>query len=140
MRTFSITMKFGIALSVIVAAGGVAARHETATAQAAGCSAKAADFKAWVNEMPPSTHKLIVTGKVQCPTTGWKVTLVEAKPQGINPSILILALDAKRPSGQAGQMITPVDVRFERAPGSQYQEVAIRGGGPDFTIPVGIVH
>jgi hypothetical protein len=59
-------------------------------------------FKAWKDEMPGSPHKLIVTGEVECPTTGWKVGLSEARPGGINPAILILQIDALKPTGPAG--------------------------------------
>jgi hypothetical protein len=97
-------------------------------------------FKAWQDEMPGSARKLIVTGEVQCPTTGWKVVLSEARPQGINPAILILDIEATKPTGPAGDVITIVPVRFETAHGAAYKEVTIRGGGPDFTIPVEIAH
>jgi hypothetical protein len=103
----------------------------------ASCMADPAKFKAWKNMMPPiHSVKLIVTGEVTCPTTGWKVRLVEARPQGINPAILILQLVAKKPGGIVNPVLTAVAVRFDKAKGGKYQQVTIRGGGPDFTIPV----
>jgi hypothetical protein len=103
----------------------------------ASCMADQAKFKAWKNMMPPQrTIKLFVIGEVTCPTTGWKVRLVEAKPQGVNPAILILQLVAKKPGGITKPVLTPVQVRFEKAKGGDYQQVTIRGGGPDFTIPI----
>jgi hypothetical protein len=94
-------------------------------------------FKAWKDEMPGSSRSLYVTGEVECPTIGWKVELSEALPPGINPAILILQINATKPSGPAGQKITNVPVRFEKKPPNNYGQVTIRGGGPDFTIDVG---
>jgi hypothetical protein len=103
----------------------------------ASCTADQAKFKAWKNMMPPHrTIKLIVIGEVTCPTPGWKVRLVEARPPGFNPAILILQLVAKKPGGITNPVLTPVPVRFEKAKGGEYQQVTIRGGGSDFTIQV----
>ena len=103
----------------------------------ASCMADPAKFRAWKNMMPPvHSVKLFVAGEVTCPTTGWKVRLVEARPQGINPAILILQLVARKPSGITQPVLTRVPVRFQKARGGTYQQVTIRGGGPDFTIPV----
>jgi hypothetical protein len=95
-------------------------------------------FKAWIDELPGSPHRLIVIGEVECPTTGWTVGLSEAVPQGINGAILILQIDAVSPTGPAGQMITRLAVRFEKSPTPNYRQVTIRGGGPDFTLDVGV--
>jgi hypothetical protein len=96
-----------------------------------------AKFKAWKNMMPPQrTIKLFVIGEVACPTPKWTVKLMEAKPQGINPDILILQIVARKPPGVLLPVVTPVQVRFEKAKGGKYQQVTIRGGGPDFTIQV----
>jgi hypothetical protein len=99
-----------------------------------------ATFKAWKDEMPGSAHKLIVTGEVVFPTTGWKARLSEAVPQGINPSILVLELDTTKPIGNAGQMVTRSPVRFEKTPAGAYDQVMIRGAGANFTLDVGVVH
>jgi hypothetical protein len=103
----------------------------------ASCTADPMTFRAWKNLMPPiHSVKLFVIGEVTCPTTGWKVRLVPAIPQGINPAILILQLVARKPSGIIQPVLIRVPVRFEKAKGGPYQQVTIRGGGPDFTIPV----
>jgi hypothetical protein len=103
----------------------------------ASCTADQAKFKAWKNMMPiQHSVKLIVIGEVTCPTPKWKVRLVEAKPQGVNPAILILNIVARKPPGNAADVRTPVQVRFEKAKGGDYQQVTIRGAGPDFTIPI----
>jgi hypothetical protein len=94
-------------------------------------------FKAWVNLQPgPHMNTLYVTGDVIEPTSGWKVELVEASPQGINPTILILDVKATAPTGQVLQVVTPVPVRFEKPDGKQYKKVTIHGAGPDFTVDV----
>ena len=100
-----------------------------------------AQFKAYIDQMPGTSpgHKIIVLGSVICNTTGWKVELTEASPPGINPSILILDVKSTKPSGMAGQMITPVLVRFDKNNGEKYKQVTIRGAGADFTIDVGSV-
>ena len=103
----------------------------------ASCMADQAKFKAWKNMMPiQHSVKLFVIGEVTCPTAKWKVRLVEARPQGTNPVILILDIVARKPSGIVTPVLTPVPVRFEKAKGGDYQQVTIRGGGADFTIPI----
>jgi hypothetical protein len=101
----------------------------------ASCTADQAKFRAWKNMMPVQhSVKLFVVGEVTCPTPKWRVKLVEAKPQGISPEILILDIVAKKPGGITNPVLTPVPVRFEKAKGGDYKQVTIRGGGPDFTI------
>jgi hypothetical protein len=103
----------------------------------ASCMADPAKFKAWKNMMPiQHSVKLFVIGEVACPTPKWTVKLMEAKPQGINPDILILQIVARKPPGVLPPVVTPVPVRFEKAKGGKYQQVTIRGGGPDFTIQI----
>lgn len=99
--------------------------------------AEQATFKAWHDTMPGSPHKLIVVGTVEVPTTGWHVGLSEAMPLGINQAILILQVDSTKPSDPAGQVISHLAVRFEKAGGDAYKQVTVRGAGPDFTIEVG---
>lgn len=102
--------------------------------------AAAKDFKYCEDDMPGASHKLIVTGEVECPTTGWKVGLLEASPPGINPTVLILQITSEKPTGRAGNKITLMPVRFEKVSGDHYKKITIRGGGPEFTIDVVIVH
>lgn len=102
------------------------------------CTADQSTFRAWKNLLPPHpVVKLIVIGEVQCPSTGWKVRLVEAVPQGFIPAILILDLVARKPPVSAPRL-TRVKVRFQKDQAQIYQQVTIRGGGPDFTIPIGL--
>lgn len=97
-------------------------------------------FRAWHNLMPPAPS-FIVTGEVEAPTPGWSVTLTPAVPQGINPDILILELNATRPSGPTIQIPTLIPVRYQQVPPARhYSQVTIRHGRREFTIGVGIVH
>gem|GEM_PF-6674086 len=77
-------------------------------------------FKAVLNVMPLSEHKLTVTGQEEVPTTGWQLSLVDAVPQNTNPSDLILKGVAVEPTGPAGDVVHPVDVRFDKTPASEY--------------------
>lgn len=122
----------------IVAIGLSLAISSTVSAQTADKS----QFKAHINLMPGPSPKnnLIVTGIVSCPTAGWKETLVEAKPPGINPSILILEVKSSKPSGLVSQVITPVQVRFDKTNADKFKNVTIRGAGPEFTLEVEEVH
>ena len=127
--------------AALLTASIVALASTSAFAQPAppSCTADQSTFKAWKNLMPPHPSvKLSVVGEVQCPSTGWKVRLVEATPQGFNPVILILDLVARKPSVSAPR-VTRVKVKFQKPQAQLYQQVTIRGGGPDFTIPIGIV-
>ena len=99
------------------------------------CTADQATFRASKMLLPPHpVVQVTVVGQVQCPSTGWKVGLVEAVPQGFNPAILILDLVARKPPVSAPK-VTRVKVRFQKNVAKTIEQVTIRGGGPDFTIP-----
>jgi hypothetical protein len=55
---------------------------------------------------------LAVHGKVRAPTPGWAIRLVKANPQGFNPHILLLVLDAVRPTTIEPEHIVEQDVFF----------------------------
>jgi hypothetical protein len=94
-------------------------------------------FEAWINKMPGSPHKLIVIGAVEVPTPGWKVDLVRAEPQGINPDILLLDVHAVPPSGKVPQIVTRMPVRFEESPPlREYAQVDIRDGSDHVLVDV----
>ena len=96
-------------------------------------------FKAWIDKMPGSSPKLIVIGKVEAPTLGWKISLGKANP-GINPTIIILDITAIPPRGTVPQVITQHDLRFEETPPQEeYEQATIRYDGKEFTIRVKIV-
>lgn len=97
-------------------------------------------FEAWIDKMPPSRDTLHVKGKVEFPTSGYKAALVEAKPPGINPAILILDVRETAPTGTVLEVVTRVEVApFSRPDSGKITEVTIRSDGPAFTIPVRIV-
>ena len=58
--------------------------------------------------------RLVVHGKVRVPTPGWKVRLTAANPQGINPRILLLILEATQPTGIEPQHVVEDEVSFVR--------------------------
>jgi hypothetical protein len=95
-------------------------------------------FKAWIDRMPGVGPKLIIVGDVQVPTTGWHVSLVRHSPQGFNPNILIVDVNAQQPTGRAGDMISIVPVRYEeRPPRNEYTQVTVVDGTDEVTIGVG---
>jgi hypothetical protein len=97
-------------------------------------------FKAWLDKQPPDNHTLHVTGSVTVPTTGWKAKLVEAHPQGINKEILILKVEETKPTGPAGDVVSHIDVKFEKKNSHAYKQVEIKGDGSSFTIDVKTTH
>jgi len=92
---------------------------------------------AWIDKMPGSVHRLYVIGTCVFPTSGWKVRLERAVPQGTNPDILILRKVVTRPTGIVFPTITTVPVRYEELPPIEYKQVDIQPGGS--VIPVHIV-
>ena len=100
--------------------------------------AKKETFKAWIDKMPGSPPKLIVQGDGEVNSGGWTVTLDEAKPQGINPNIKLLVVNAIAPKDRATTVMTPVKLRYvESPPHHEYTQVTIRDGKDSFTINVG---
>jgi hypothetical protein len=98
-------------------------------------------YEAWIDLMPGAHETLHVKGKVTVPTTGYKAELVEAVPQGINPTILLLRLVLTKPSGGAGDVVTTLDVTFSKQHAKQYKEVQIEEQGhPSKTVHVREVH
>ncbi len=91
-------------------------------------------FKAELIKHHYNRLELRVTGDVTEPTTGWKVSLERASPQGINPKILLLNLVEVKPTGAAGDVVTTHHVRYEENPAQvEYTQVTIEGA---FTIDV----
>lgn len=98
-------------------------------------------FKAWIDNMPGSARKLIVTGKLETPTAGWTAKLTYRVPQGINPKILLLNAAATAPSGPAAEVISQLDVRYEESPPQQdYTDVTVFNGDESLTVKVGTTH
>lgn len=90
---------------------------------------KCTGWKAWHDRMPPGPATLHVTGRCRFPTHGYKVTLREAVPQGINPAILLLRKTVKPPTGPVIQTPETITVRFRKKTGFKYTHVTILPDG-----------
>jgi hypothetical protein len=91
-----------------------------------GVVGKCTGWRAVQNNMPPGPATLTVTGRCTFPTSGYKVTLKEAVPQGINPAILLLRKTVRRPTGIVLQVITTIPVRFvKKKATTRYTHVTI---------------
>jgi hypothetical protein len=112
-------------------------KSKTSKAKASTSQGKCSGWKAVLNIFPPGPGVLRVTGKCLFPTHGFKVTLKEAVPQGINPAILLLNKIVKPPTGVVIQTPEVVSVVFTKKTKTKYQKVTILPGGP--TIPVQII-
>jgi len=79
--------------------------------------------------MPPGTPTLRVDGVCFTPTPGYKIKLVPAVPQGINPLILLLKKVVTPPTGIQPQVITKVPVHYEKKTKTKYTHVTILPDG-----------
>ena len=87
---------------------------------------KCTGWRAVQDNMPPGPPTLTVTGRCTFPTSGYKVTLKEAVPQGINPAILLLRKTVRRPTGIVRQVLTTITVRFvKKKATTRYTHVTI---------------
>lgn len=102
-----------------------------------GGTIRCQNWRAVLDTMPPGTPTLTVTGVCFTPTPGYKIKLVPAVPQGINPRILILKKVVTPPTGIRPQVITKVDVRYRKKTTIIYTDVTILPDGK--TIKVQIV-
>lgn len=109
-----------------------------ASVKAAASAGKCTGWKAWQDFMPPGPSTLHVTGTCRFPTHGYKVTLKEAVPQGINPSILLLLKIVTPPTGPVIQIPQDVEVHFRKKTKTRYTAVTILPEGK--TIKVQPVH
>jgi hypothetical protein len=96
-------------------------------------------FKAWLDKQPPDHHTLHVTGSVTVPTTGWKAKLVEGH-QGSSKETLVLKVEETKPTGEQGQIVSHIDVKFEKKDCHAYKHVEIKGDGSSFTLDVKTTH
>lgn len=77
-----------------------------------GVVGKCTGWRAVQDNMPPGPATLTVTGRCTFPTPGYKVTLRQAVPQGINPAILLLKKTVRRLPGIWPQVVTTILVKF----------------------------
>lgn len=98
---------------------------------------KCGKWQAWLDIMPGPgmTPTLHVTGECLAPSAGYKITLVPAVPQGINPKILILKKVVK--PGIGIQVPTKIPVNYTKKRSARYTNVTILPDG--VTVKVKIV-
>lgn len=98
------------------------------------------DWSAWHDFMPGSPPTLHVTGKVNCPTSGYKASLVPHTPQGINPAIYLLDLVVVPPGPDevVTEAFTDIDVHYHEDTRKHYDQVTILP--EDITVDVKITH
>ena len=95
-----------------------------------GVVGKCTGWRAVQDNMPPGPPTLTVTGRCTFPTSGYKVTLKEAVPQGINPAILLLRKTVRKPTGITLPVVTTVKVRFvKKNATTRYTNVTILPDG-----------
>ncbi|HKR01644.1 MAG TPA: hypothetical protein VJT09_13275 [Pyrinomonadaceae bacterium] len=115
------------------AASKKAASARKSAKKAASKKTSAGKCEGWVavqDNMPPGPPRLYVTGKCTFPTSGYKVTLKEAAPQGKNPAILLLNKIVTPPTGIVRPVETTVDVRFDKKKATtRYKSVTILPDG-----------
>jgi hypothetical protein len=95
-------------------------------------------LKAWINNQPGvgAVPKLIVTLEAEV-EIDWKVTLVSAVPQGINPLVKLLEFDVVKPTGPHSNAIAKRAIRYEEAPlHANYSDVTIENGGQNISASV----
>jgi hypothetical protein len=109
-----------------------AAKSAAKKGRATGLVAAASNCKDWLaieDDMPPGPSRLRVGGKCRFPTHGYKVTLKQAVPQGINPRILLLRKIVTPPTGPV--ILTPENViaTFTKKTTTNYTHVTILPDG-----------
>lgn len=99
--------------------------------------AKCSGWKAVSNRQPPGPATLRVTGKCVFPRLGYRVKLVKAVPQGINPAILLLRKVVKPPAPSSPAYPVTIPVEYVQKGGTNYTHVTILPDGK--TVKVQIV-
>lgn len=94
-----------------------------------------------LDKQPPLPARARVTADVTVANPGVHASLVKAQPQGINPDVLLLRIEAKQSPGFHPQVLTTRSVRYDESPAEQeYTSVTILHGADSFTEPFQIVH
>jgi len=96
-----------------------------AGAKVVSSTGRCTGWRAVQDNEPPLPSRLRVTGRCTFPTPGYKVTLKEAVPQGINPRILLLRKTVTPPKGIVIQIPQTVEVTFTRKTKTEYTHVTI---------------
>ena len=85
-------------------------------------------WTAWYTVLPGAAHLLHVTGKITVPTGGFKASLKQHIPQGINPTIYLLDLvvTPPAPGTPVSQVVTELNVEpYEEETEPRYLQVTI---------------
>ena len=96
-----------------------------AAAKAPTSTGKCTGWQAVQDNRPPLPSRLRVTGKCTFPTHGYKVSLKEAVPQGINPRILLLRKTVTPPKGIVLPAQQTIEVSFTKKTKTTYTHVTI---------------
>jgi hypothetical protein len=118
------------------AKAGKAKATKAKTIKAKVAQGKCSGWKAVLNMMPPGPSILRVTGKCIFPKHGYKVTLKEAVPQGINPKILLLKKTVTPPTGIVIPTPQVVSVTFTKKTTFKYQKVTILPDGVTINVQI----
>lgn len=86
-------------------------------------------WKAWHDRMPGGTPTLHVIGVCRFPTHGYKVKLVKAVPQGINPAIRLLRKVVTPPSGPVILVPQLIKVHYREKTSAKLTHVTILPDG-----------
>lgn len=101
-----------------------------------GGTIKCGSWKAVHDFMPPGTPTLTVTGVCTVPTTGYKIKLVMAVPQGINPAILLLKKVVTPPTGIVIPIQQKIKVVYTKKTKTKYTHVTILPDGVTVKVKV----
>jgi len=98
-------------------------------------------FKAWIDRAPGVPPRLIMIGDVRVPNNGSLARLTRRSPQGINPKILILDINAQQPAGTALGEMTTIPLRYEESPPQdEYGQVMIAHSRGEIVVRIGRTH
>lgn len=98
-------------------------------------------LKAVLNEQvgPGHTHSFTATVEVEV-EVDWKVELVSASPQGINPLVKLLAFHVVLPHGPHSDAIAKRTLHYEeKPPHAKYSTVTLEDGKETVSAKVAIV-
>ncbi len=100
------------------------------------------DWYAWINFMPPPPEEFHVVGEVYVPNPGVDPLLTPRRPQGINPSILLMDLYLYQKPGVWPQVLVWKQVRYDKVVrGKRYTQVQVFCGDQVIAeLPVEEIH
>jgi hypothetical protein len=104
------------------------------------------DATRWVatqDRQPPTPHTLHVDGDPCMPSGHHVPRLTRAVPQGTNPRILVLDLEAVDTGKPGHAAFTRVEAKYQERSNEEYDQIQIRSstsGEPDATIDVTVLH